>query len=185
MISRLARFNTYLLTVTLVAALAGCQSASEKREKQIARLRLHLEAGRDTGDRSESVPISRTAQVLINVDKAPFLDDGQLAAARLVDVPGGFKIAIQFDERGTWMLEQFSSTNPGKHVAIAAQFGEKLKETRWLAAPQLTRRISNGALTFTPDASREEAEEIVRGLNNVAIENGNQPKPEKGKAKDQ
>ena len=181
MVIRLPRFNTYLLVAALVVALAGCQSASEKREKQIARLQLHLEAGRGAGDRSETAVISRTAKVLLNVDKTPFLDEGELAAAQLVEARGGFTIAIQFGERGTWMLEQFSSTNPGRHVAISAQFGEKLKETRWLAAPQITRRISNGVLVFTPDASREEAEEIVRGLNNVAVENGNQPKPEQEK----
>jgi hypothetical protein len=41
-------------------------------------------------------------------------------------------------------------------------------ESRWLAAPVIPRRISNGVLTFTPDASREEADLIAIGLNNVA-----------------
>ena len=37
----------------------------------------------------------------------------------------------------------------------------------WLAAPLIRRPIADGVLTFTPDASREEAEKIVKGLNNV------------------
>ena len=41
-------------------------------------------------------------------------------------------------------------------------------ELRWLAAPILQQRIRDGLLVFTPDATREEAERIVRGLKNVA-----------------
>jgi preprotein translocase subunit SecD len=184
MVIRLARFNTYLLATALLATLAGCETTGNKREKQIAKIRLHVEVSRDAGDRSEPVLISRSAQVPINVDKNPFLHEGQVTKARLVDAPGGFKISIQFDQRGTWLLEQYSAMNPGKHLAIAAQFGEKLKEARWLAAPLINHRISDGALAFTPDTTREEAEEIVRGLNNGAIKSGNQPKPKKDKAKD-
>ena len=44
-----------------------------------------------------------------------------------------------------------------------SQFGEM----RWLAAPMITRQIQDGIFVFTPDASREEAERIVRGVNNV------------------
>ena len=36
-----------------------------------------------------------------------------------------------------------------------------------------------GAFSFIADCSREEAEHIVRGLNNVAIKLENQPKPPK------
>ena len=52
-------------------------------------------------------------------------------------------------------------------------------EARWLAAPRISQRIKDGVLVFTPDATREEAERIVRGLNNVAIKLGNKPKPAK------
>jgi hypothetical protein len=43
-----------------------------------------------------------------------------------------------------------------------------LKDCRWLAAPVISHRIGDGVLVFTPDATREEAEEIALGLNNVA-----------------
>jgi murein DD-endopeptidase MepM/ murein hydrolase activator NlpD len=49
--------------------------------------------------------------------------------------------------------------------------GRKTRDGRWLAAPIITRRISNGVLVFTPDCSREEADQLVLGLNNVAKEN--------------
>jgi hypothetical protein len=43
-----------------------------------------------------------------------------------------------------------------------------MKQARWIAAPVIHGRISNGSLVFTPDASREEADEIARGLTNIA-----------------
>jgi len=39
---------------------------------------------------------------------------------------------------------------------------------RWLAAPLINRRMADGMITFTPDASREETEKFVEGLNNSA-----------------
>ena len=54
-----------------------------------------------------------------------------------------------------------------------------------MAAPRIARRISNGVISFTPDATRDEAEQIAIGLNNVAIKNGNQEKSKKGKSKDE
>jgi preprotein translocase subunit SecD len=81
---------------------------------------------------------------------------------------GGFEISLQFNREGTWLLEQYSSANRGRKIAVFCEFGVELKEHRWLAAPVVSKRISDGLLVFTPDASREEAEEIVRGLNNVA-----------------
>ncbi len=184
MVTCLRRFNTYLLAAALVAMLAGCQTADSKRGKQLATLRFHVEVNRDAGDRSESVTISRAARIQINVDKEPFLNEAYVARAKVLDAMGGFILSVQFDHRGTLMLEQNSATNPGKHLAIAAQWGEKEKQVaRWLAAPIIAHRISEGLINFTPDATREEAEEIAHGLNNVAIENGNQEKP-KNKPKD-
>jgi preprotein translocase subunit SecD len=81
---------------------------------------------------------------------------------------GGFVLRIQFDQSGTVMLEQCTAANRGRKIAIFSQFGEKIKDYRWLAAPVINRKISDGVLAFTPDATREEAEEIALGLNNVA-----------------
>ena len=83
---------------------------------------------------------------------------------------GGFAIEIKFDENGTWLLEQYSAANPGRHFVIFGQWSEKLADGRWLAAPLITHRIGDGVLAFTPDCSREEADQLVLGLNNAAKE---------------
>lgn len=186
MVIRLTRFNTYLLAAALIGLLTGCETASSKSKKQLATLRVHLEAGGDMGGRGEKVTISRAANITLNIDKYPVLNESLVKQAGVVDVMGGFMMVIEFDNRGKLMLEQLTASNPGKHFVIAAQFGEKDKATqRWLAAPLISRRMADGTLSFTPDATRAEAEEIARGLNNVAIENGNQEKPKnKGKTKE-
>jgi preprotein translocase subunit SecD len=106
------------------------------------------------------------------VQKSPVLDERYVKEAKVVDVRGGFALQFQLDRQGTWLLEQISAQNPGRHLAIFSQFAEPPKEPlnkgRWLAAPSINYRISNGVLVFTPDATREEAEQIVIGLNNVA-----------------
>ena len=73
-------------------------------------------------------------------------------------------IFVQFDRRGTWLLEQYTTANRGRRIAIMSQFGQ----VRWLAAPKISKPITDGTLVFTPDATREEADRIVRGLTNVA-----------------
>jgi hypothetical protein len=119
------------------------------------------------------------------VEPNPILNESVIKEAKIVETTGTFAMAIQFDHSGTLMLEQYTAINNGRRFVIAAQFGEKDKaQTRWLAAPIVTRRIADGVLAFTPDATRDEAEEIVRGINNLAIQNGNQEKPKKSKEKE-
>ena len=105
---------------------------------------------------------------MVNVEKTPFVDESSVAEAKVVDTLGGFAIQIQFDRRGAWLLEEYSIAHKGKRFAIFSQFGNTAAQTRWLAAPRISQRITNGTLVFTPDATREEAERMVRGLNNVA-----------------
>ena len=184
MVIRPTRFNIYLLCLVFIAPAVGCRSPESRRAKQLAALRVHLEVNSDSTGMSEPVPIYRANPMMVNVNRGPFLKEGNVTEAKVsVDALGGFTLLVQFDQRGTWLLDQYSATNPGKRLAIYAEFGEKPVEHRWLGAPIIARRISNGVLTFTPDATRDEADQIARGLNNLALKNGNQAKPKKSKAK--
>ncbi len=160
--SRILRFNTYLMLLALVVGL-GCKTAGKK---DASTLRLHLEANPDPMGHTETVLIGRTDPFPVHVQKAPFLTELNIVQASVVDVMGGFQIMIQFDRQGTWLLEQYSTMAKDKHVAIFSQFGQ----ARWLAAPVFSRRIADGLLVFTPDATHEEAERIVRGLSALAKE---------------
>jgi hypothetical protein len=104
----------------------------------------------------------------VTVGHDPILTEASVIVARVIDATGGFAIEIQFDESATLMLEQYTAANPGRHLVIFGQWGEKITDGRWLAAPLITHRISNGLLAFTPDISRPEADRFVLGLNNVS-----------------
>lgn len=171
MISGCGRFNIYLLCLIL-AVVGGCQSPEKKlekkKEKQISTLALHLEVIPDTMDFSRTVQIFREKPVEITVDRMPFLTEVDVSEAKIIEERDGWVLQIQFARHGAWLLEQYTTTNPGKHIAIFCTFGLDKKESRWLAAPLIRKRISNGILSFTPDATREEAGEIIFGLNHVA-----------------
>src|SRR6185436_13746048 len=111
--------------------------------------------------------IYRAHPINVSVESSPFADERDVESAVVADWMDGFAIQVTFNRHGRWMLENITRANPNRRIAVACQFD---KETRWLAAPLIGRPITDGTLAFTPDASREEAERIVRGLNNVAAE---------------
>jgi hypothetical protein len=104
---------------------------------------------------------------MVTVNRSPFLTEADVEAASIVEATGGFEIRLQFiDPHGVRMLELVTTSYKGQRIAIFSQFSD----ARWLAAPQITRRITDGTLVFTPDATQAETERIVRGLNNVVRE---------------
>ena len=163
-------FNLYLL---LVAGLAvGCQTHKDKTKDLVSTFRIHIETGFDPSGRSDTIAIYRENPMTINIEKEPFLSEADVSEAKIVDSLGDFSIQVQFDRGGTWRLEQCTTAFRGKHMAIFTQFmptnSVKTTVTRWLGAPRISKRITNGILIFTPDATREEAQQIIIGLNNVA-----------------
>jgi len=159
------RFNLYLLVT--VALLAGCQTDKQDK-KTLSSLRFYMESHGQTADSGETVNLLRSHPVVLTVTHEPVLTEANIIAATLLETPGGFAIEVKFDETGTWILEQYSSANPGRHFAIFSQWTEKAKDSRWIAAPMISHRIATGVISFTPDTSRDEAKQIVVGLNNMA-----------------
>jgi preprotein translocase subunit SecD len=164
------QFNVYLALITALSVWCGCQSDKDK-DANAAALRVHIEVKPDNTGSTETISVLRSEPVVVTIAKEFVLTEANVVAAKLIEVQGGYAIQIQFDENGSWVLEQFSATNPGKHFVIFGQWSDKLADGRWLAAPLITHRLANGLLSFTPDASREEAEQLVLGLNTVARKN--------------
>jgi preprotein translocase subunit SecD len=162
---RLVRFNTYFCLILGVALGGGCQtSSSEKKAPKTGYriLRLHLEVNADGSDRNSAVTVGRQSPFQVNVEKEPFLDEQHLVRASVVDDDfGGFSLRVQFNRQGTWLLEQCTVANKGRRIAVFSE----LDKMRWLGAPLITKRLGDGVFTFTPDASREDAEKLVLGLN--------------------
>lgn len=183
MIIRVSRFNSYFW-LGLLAVLAfgpGCQSTEKKNPRAMATMRIHLEAI-DPRMEHSIAPVYRAQPINISIEKSPFLTELNVADARVTESQGVLAVAIQLERKGTWILENYTSANPGRHYAIYVAWGKKGAvggDSRWLAAPIISVRITDGLLAFTPDATKEECEDIVAGLRNVAKDEGNLPKEQK------
>jgi hypothetical protein len=170
--SAIKQFNNYLLGLLAALVAGGCASAGGKKGKEASTLGLFLEANAAEAGHTAVVPVIRASPVLVAVDRAPFLNEGHLVEAAVVEVLGGFAIQVKFDPHGTLVLDGATTANKGSRIVVYSLF----TEGRWLAAPKITTTIKDGVFTFTPDATREEADRIVRGLNNMAAALGNKPK---------
>ncbi len=164
------RFNLYLLLAAALALVSGC-ATGKKEDKQAAALRIHIESDTSMASNSKTVSVLRSEPMMISIVTDPILTEANVVAAKLLEAPGGADVEVKFDESGSWTLEQFSAANPGRHFVIFGQWGDKLANGRWLAAPSITRRNATGTLVFTADASREEVEKLVTGLNLAAKKN--------------
>lgn len=165
------RFNLYLAFV-LILPLAGCtffkDELGKKKAEKAGAIRIHLEAPVSVPGKTRKVSVLRSTPLAVTIDEDPVLTEANLLAATIVETQGSYAVRVRFDETGGWALEQATAGNPGKHLVIFGQWGETTVEGRFLAAPLIGRRIAGGELTFTPDASREEAQQLVDGLNNLA-----------------
>ena len=161
------RFNLYLLFAVALLTAAGC-ATTKNPDKQLAILRLHIESNASVPGSSQTISVLRNTPLAVTIGVQPVLTEGSIVAAVLLDTPGGFAVEVKFDEIGTLTLEQYTAAYAGKHFAIFGQWCDKPVEGRWLAAPIISGRIANGVLSFSVDASREEAIKLVRGLNNMA-----------------
>lgn len=163
---RLARFNIYLQALMVLAwGGAGCHTDKGQKKapkKGFSTLRLHLEVNPDGTDKNGVVMVGRQTRFPVNVNKLGFIEVTHLSRASLVDDGlGGFALQIQLNRQGTWLLEQYTVANKGRRIAVFAE----LDDFHWIAAPVITKKLSEGLFTFTPDATREETEKLVLGLN--------------------
>jgi hypothetical protein len=158
------QFNLYLALATLLG-FCGCQTI---KKSPTAALRVHIETTPDPAGASQTIPVLRSNPVLVTIKNEPVLTEANIVSAEVIEAVGGFALKIKFDENGTWLLEQYSAANPGGHLVIYGQWGNNLTNGRWLADPVISHRISNGTLVFTADCEREEADQLVLGLNNFA-----------------
>ena len=168
-----SRFNLYFLAAALGLSALGCAGAHlgspfHKEKKQIALLRIHVESESSAAGSTKTITVLRSQPVAVNITTDPVLTEADVVAARLLEAPGGFAVELKFEDIAGWRLEQYTAVNPGKHLAIFAQWGDQPADGRWLAAPLIVRRMAGGMLMFTPDASHAEMEPWVKGLNEAA-----------------
>jgi hypothetical protein len=179
MMIRLRRFNIYLGAVLSAALMCGCNTPARKEEKALATLRFYLETNAHQPDQSSTVAVNRSHPVAFTIQKVPCLTEANIRQAKVLDGQAGFELQVQFDKDGTILIEELTAGNPEKHFVIFSQFPTppeyKLNQGRWLAAPLISAKITDGVFKFTPDATHQEAEWITLGLGHVAKAANNGP----------
>jgi hypothetical protein len=182
----LRSFNIYLLAAGTVLA-CGCASHRLSVNKQYATLSIFLEGSSPANSLPVQVGWNKTTMY---VEPEPVLSEGDLSKATLVDnADGSYEIQLAFDDQGKLVLEMQTTMKQGRHLIIFAKFPPKgwkqpqegapgpaensapgqPRISAWLAAALIPQNgLSNGLLRFKPEASHEEAERIVLGLNNMA-----------------
>ena len=63
--------------------------------KEESSIRFHMEVNPDGTDDNSPVPIYRKKPVMINVTKAPFLDERDVVEASVIETMGGFSIKMR------------------------------------------------------------------------------------------
>lgn len=169
MMIRMNRFNIYLLLALAMGLASGCSTTEEKQNKKlVSTFRFFIEVNPDFPGLSEKIEVHG---VPITVQKQPILNESDIKEATVIQVEDDFAITLQLEDRAKLLFEQYTAGNPKKHMVLFAQWVEPDKKEanagRFLAAPRINSRVTNGVLTFTPDATHEEAERIVKGLNNI------------------
>jgi len=156
---------------------SGCALWPHHDKKPPGILRVHVESETSSAGSTKTISILRSKPVLVNISLEPILTEADVTGAKIIGPDGAFDVQITFKDTAGWQLEQYSATNPGKHLVIFGQWGDKPADGRWLAAPLIHRRMAGGVLTFTPDATHEEMETWVKGLD--AHARANAPAKEK------
>lgn len=173
--SRLRFFNTHAAFVVagtvLLLLLCGCAGVWPKKRTPVV-LRFHLESVVMDPAHTVSVAVGRESGLFVAVDGRPILDENNVLDLSVMDQFGGFSCKVLFDRRGTWLLEQASTTHRGRRCVVYCEFpygGTNI--SRWIAAPVLTGRITDGVLIFTPDLTRSEANALVKAVQPVIRKN--------------
>ena len=167
------RFNLYLLPWLVCLLVSGCALWHHSdKNKAVGIVRVHVESDNSNAGSTKDITFPRSEPIKFNIQTDAILTEADIVGARLFDTPGGgFAVELKFAETAGWRLQQYTAASPGKHLAIFAQWGKALTEGRWVAAPLIAHPIANGTLTFTPDASRQELEQWIKGLDAEAKKN--------------
>jgi preprotein translocase subunit SecD len=147
------------------------KKSKKEKPKLNKSLRVYVETKHDIEERSLPAVVGRSSPMKFMVEKLPILNEVHVESAALLDQPGSFQVQVKFNSLGARILESYTAAAAGRHLLIMTEIN---KEGRWIAAPLIRRRLGNGILVFTPDASREDMDLLVRGLNQMVEKNRKQ-----------
>lgn len=159
-------FNIILCGSLLIVA-SGCNTNAKSKilAKDGTLMAFHMEMASGYGESTMPVQIGRLNPVKMTVQQSPFIREINVLKAEAWDTTdGGIAIRLELDRIGRKHLETASMLHRGARVAVQAIF----PEPRWIDIMKLDRHMGDGIIILYPDASPEETDRIVSGLNLVS-----------------
>ncbi len=135
--SRHRSFNIYFALVCLALA-GGCAATMDVKKKtnpkkEQSTIRLYLE-GQKADRMTAGTVLVTSNRIPFTVQREPFLDEGDLSKASIVDdADGSFYIQLVFNDHGTLLLDMYTSDNKGRHIIVFSQFptpGQKAHQAK-------------------------------------------------------
>jgi hypothetical protein len=120
----LRSFNIFFVLICATVAAGGCAMIKKATapKKDMATIRLYLEGERADTATAGTVLVTSNKFAYI-IEKEPFLNEGDLAKASLVNDPdGSFSIQLQFNDHGTLLMDMYTASNKGRHIVVFSQF---------------------------------------------------------------
>lgn len=165
-----------ILPLLAIGLWAGCETTKvdeKKDKKEYTTFRMHLEMIKDDSGTVIPIEVLRDNPQILYVHRQAFIDERNVIEAKVIDniveVDGeqfsaGKAIGVKFDRTGKMLLENVTTGNRGRRIAIHSYF----PEGRWITAKVIMQPLRDGVIAFTPDATPEEMQRIVDGLNAVS-----------------
>jgi hypothetical protein len=176
---------------------SGKPAKSKTSRKEWSTISLHAQVNPDGTTFTIPAAVYRASPVKFHVQSSPFLNEGNIAQAEIIqnqilqpvrdaagniigsevaEDPSSFSIRLTLDRQGGLLLENITTAYRSSRILVHSSWADPNEpQGRWLAAVFVSSRITDGKFIFTPDATREEAERIVRGLNNIAAKLRTEP----------
>ncbi len=182
--ARLFLFNNILLAVAAVLGGDCAMHGTSMHDPDFATMDIFME-GRAADNLRVEVGWDKFP-MYIEAEPA-FTEEDLSKAAWVKNADGTYEIQLTFTDHGALALEMQTKMQQGRHLVILSAFppegpkkepqkgapatgekpvGEKPRDSAWLAAVLIPRNgFSNGSIRFKPDATPEEVERIVLGVN--------------------
>lgn len=171
------RFRPFLFNIILpllaAGVFAGCETPKKKGEAKtpkatkdnISTIRFHLEAHPSDGDRTMMAKVGRTRPMQMVLMASPMITEANVLKAEAWNTTDGLvAIRLELDRIGRRILMINSGSQRGGRMAVSSHF----PEPHWIGVVRFDRVMSEGVITFIPDATPEESDRIVEGLSIVA-----------------
>ena len=160
-----------LKSLAVIVIFTGCNYPIDTKRSK-AQFAFFIEEFPQQGKKTKLLKIYQARPKLVHVDPKPVLvgDPGILKESLLIDTQDGLHaIQLNFTTRGQALMEYLTTNYRDRRLYVVVAQSDQSKtngvNSRCIGASYIQGTIRASSIAFTPDASRDESERIVRLIN--------------------